>query len=215
MEVSELWERLTGKIDFVTAGLVALLILNLSLGLFFLYSYLTPVDFHEQHGISAVDDYLELQDEVGELPEIDEVDDRPLEEPEEFPERYAELEETELFISLPRRLELGIGVPPEEPVVDTPVEEPEVDEKPRIEGYRVLGRIISEETENLGIIEEIETEETYIARPGSRLGRTEITVEAVTDTAVWVTKPDHRKTDLRLQMDRISEDIRDVIDFHR
>ncbi len=217
MDLQKTWQNINQRVDWLLAGIIALIIGTLGVGGFSLYFYLTAEDPLEKHGLQTVAEF-EIDEEVlEELPDLDEIEIEPPPEAEELPERFVELKGTDLFLPLTARripdefLVEPPGVDPDDP--DAP-EDPEP-RLPPIDGFEITGRIVGDEEEiKIGFLKRREDNRMFIAREGEYLKGTEIRVENISDTAIQLAKPEHEETEFQFDIDRMSQQIKDQILWH-
>lgn len=217
MDIQQIWETINQRVDWLWAGILSLLIGSLVVGGYGAMFYLNKEDVLDKHGLGGLRS-LEVDENVLEdLPDLDEIEVEPPSEAEEFPERYAELKGTDLFIPLAGR---GVSesklaeLPGEQSGSDTE----DVDKKPTlppIEGFEITGRILGDEDEvKIGLLKRTEDDRMFIAREGEYLEGTEIQVKNISDTTIRLAKPQHRETEFQFDVDRMSQQIKEQIMQH-
>jgi len=199
------------------AGAAILVVLNFVAGFYLFRIYTAHEDLYERYNIDPTVDYSEQMAELEALEDIeDEIELEPAEDIEEadFPERYAELAGTDLFISLAERRERGLIAAEDMRVVEVAVEEEdeepddpddpdEIEEDPEeekeeellpIEGFEVRGRIFLDNVHRAVFMRSIEDEEKFTSLEGDTIGPTDISVKNISDTAVILTGPGYKDT---------------------
>ncbi len=233
MDIEKLWQQVNEKVDLIMAGAGILVVLNLVAGFYLFRIYTAHEDLYERYNLDPTADYSEQMAELEALEDIeDEIEIEPAEDIEEadFPERYAELVGTDLFIPLATRRELGLVAPedielveavvdedeeePEDPDdPDDPDEEPEEEELPQIEGFEARGRIFIDDVHRVAIIRSIADEEDFVLRRGETIGPTDYRVKNISDTAITLTAPGYETTALEFPAVR-RRDLKEYINLY-
>lgn len=205
MEIGELWEILEGRINWFFAGLGILVLLNLIFTTLLVLIFWGGKDFFTRNNLQPTSLIMAKQNKLEEIPDMDEIKISKKETRSPFPERYADLKESDLF------------VPPSErdnqKIVKENSEKKER-RKPPIEGFEMVGRIYGKSDEKVTVLRNSSSGKTYVAREGEYLENTDIVVEEITARLVRLNQPDHRSTTFRFKTDEISKQIKEFVDFH-
>ncbi len=211
MDFADLWETVNENVDWLIAAVIALFVIDVVLGGYLFYVYTSRRNFHKKHDIRKTGGYEEQKKKLRNLPSLAEIEVEPPEETKAFPERYTELEGTDLFVSLAERMKSGPGPAKPQKLSADKSDTQQKRVLPPITGFEVMGRIVGKEDTGIGVIKDVEKGKTYVAREGDYLKDTEIRVVAISDTEIRLKKPEHQVTSLQFKMDQMSEEIRRFI----
>lgn len=200
IDLRELWYWINDNVDWLLAGVFALVVLN---GLFFLYfawTIMTEPSFFEKYKVAKSASFVAKAKSLKEVPEMEELEVEPPQIRREMPQRYVDLKQTKMFIPIGQR------------TTQSTVKVAKTTRKkqlPKIEGYEVVGRIAGNGSGGVSVLKRTRDGRTFIAKEGERLNKqTDIKVKAVTDTMVVLTQPRHRPTTFQFATDEIKEGIR-------
>lgn len=210
MDFGEIWQTIDERVDWLIAGIIFLLVANLCSGGYLFYIYSSQQDFHQQYNIPRTGGYEEEKKQLQNMPSMAEIEIEPPEETKPFPERYAELEGTDLFVSMAERMKEVPQQKPQQAKGDgSDTQQKKV--LPPVTGFEIMGRIVGKSDTGISVIRNKEKDKTYVAREGQYLEDTEIKVIAISDTKVQLKKPEHKVTTLRFEVDEMSEEISEYI----
>lgn len=214
MEINQIWEAIDSSIDWFLSGIVVLVLFNLLLPLYVSWIYLSQQEFHQKHKLQPSSLFIRQSKMLGELPRMDNIDTPEPEGRRKLPQRYAQLQSTDLFIPI-GSAELGELAETDEE--RDPSEQP-VPQKPRVDGFEIVGRIFGKGDAKASILRRMggdggENVRTFVAREGDFLENTDIRVITISDTMVQLTSPKHRVTTLQFDVDQISRRIRESIEI--
>ncbi len=214
MDFQELWEQINNRVDWFIAGIIALLLANIAVAFMLVGVYLTEEDFYQTHNLTPVGDIQEQMAILDRIPDFEDIEIPEHQKAGELPERYAELQGSELFIPLAQRRQTLEMI--QEPVMNGEGET--VDVKPRqplIAGFRIVGRVIDKNRDiKIGMLKREEDSSIFIAREGEYLEGTEIKVVDIADTVIKIDKPEHRVTKLQFDVDKMHQELKQFIKLH-
>ena len=214
MDINEIWTAIDSWVDWFLAGIFVLLLFNLFLPLYLGWAYISQQQFHQKYNLQPSSLFIQQSTILEELPSMDDIEIPESEARGELPQRYVQLQSTDLFVPA-GSAELGKLAETAEKQ-DTAVQE--VRQKPRIDGFEIVGRIFGQGDAKASILRKMDTEEaenmrTFVAREGDYLENTDIRVITISDTMVQLTSPKHRVTTLQFDVDQISQRIRESIEI--
>jgi len=213
MEIGEIWKTIDSRIDWFLAGTIGLLLCNLLLPLYVGWTYISQEKFHRKHNLQPSTLFIEQSKMLEDLPTMDDIEISEPEGRRELPQQYVQLQSTDLFIA-PGSAELGELV--ESGGQEDTSNVQQVQQKPRVDGFEIVGRIFGKGDAKASILRKMggdggENVTTYVAREGDYLENTDIRVITISDTMVQLNSPEHRVTTLQFDVDQISQRIRESI----
>jgi hypothetical protein len=210
MDFQELWEQINNRVDWFIAGIIALFLVNIAVAFLLVGVYLTDEDFYQ----TPVGDIQEQMAILDRIPDPEDIEIPEHQKAGELPERYAELQGSELFIPLAQRRQTPQML--EEPVMNGEGETVEVKPRqPLIAGFQIVGRVIDKNRDiKIGMLKREEDGSIFIAREGEYLEGTEIKVVDIADTVITIDKPEHRITKLQFDMDKMHQELEQFIKLY-
>lgn len=196
------WSWVT-SVDWLWAGIVLLLALNVLLGSYFAWVVLTGPSFFEKYNLSRSAPIVRQAQNLEDVPSMDQIKVETPSRDTPVPQKYTNLESNNLFMPADARSEVG----PERESGENGFRK----ELPAIKGYEIVGRVSAQRGDDKSMIRRKNDGKTFVASEGEYIGNSDIKVTTVTDTLVKLSQPKHRTTTLQFKSDQIEERMRKYI----